>query len=88
MKGEVQLGLNNVWFFQSNMDYYQVKFLNILEEGESSWAKLLYIWFYQSNMDYYQVNISKYIRRKGSQTGAQQCLVLSINHGLLSWESF
>jgi hypothetical protein len=42
----VQLGLNNVWFYQSNMDYYQVK------------------------------------------AGAQQCLIFTVEHGLLSGNSW
>jgi hypothetical protein len=46
------------------------------------------VWFYQSNMGYYQVKNSKYIIGKGSPTGAQQCLVLSIQHGLLSGKKF
>jgi hypothetical protein len=46
----VQLGLNNVWFYQSNMDYYQViagaQQCQILpvQHGHSH-----RVWFYKSN---------------------------------------
>jgi hypothetical protein len=72
----VQLGLNNVWFYQSNMDYYQVlagaqqclifSVQHGLLSGESSGHRVS---FYQSNMDYYQV-----------KAGAQQCLILPVQH--------
>jgi hypothetical protein len=60
----VQLELNNVWFYQSNMDYYQV-IAGATKSGSTS------------PMDYYQV-----------KAGAQQCIILPVQHRLLSGNSW
>ena len=61
----VLLELENVWFYQANMDYYQVTSV-IRERGVL--LGLENVWVYQANMDYYQVTS---VIRKGPATGSR-----------------